>query len=121
MNNNLTTFIIQSLQIVKSALQNDLVSYDELRQLVICNLPNDVAESIAVEVVVRNLLAEDVQIGHTLNADGKYVKFVAWKGSISERIERARREAESAEECNREFAYWLCLSKNVDEYEAAQE
>lgn len=111
----LATLVVQE---VMDALQDDLVSVGEVRQIIADTAVEKAEGSDPLEQVLRRVLADDVEIGYAKNVDGKYVKFVAWKGSITERCERAYRELETCGHSDRGFAFWLCLRANVDEYEA---
>lgn len=102
---------------VKSALASDIVSRGELCQIVEdCALEGSEI-ALSLDHILYALLQDDVQIGCTRKA-GDRVKFIAWKGQIDERVRRARREAELSSERDRNFAYWLCFTAKVDEYEA---
>lgn len=106
-------------QEVMESLQSDLVSAGELRQIIANALPDKTIGSAFIAEVIRHLLEEGVEIGDARNTDGTYVKFIAWRGTVSDRCERAIRQVESVSGGDREFAFWLCLRDNVDEYEMA--
>lgn len=57
------------------------------------------------------------RIGQAFNDRGEHVRFVAWRGNADERIRRAERVLEEAQEQDRGFAVWLCLESKIDEYE----
>jgi hypothetical protein len=99
------------------ALKDDLVSAGELRQIVADSLVETAEARDYMAEVIRHLLAESIEIGEARNIEGNYVKFIAWKGSITDRCERAFRQWESLHQSDREFAFWFCLRENVDEYE----
>ena len=46
-----------------------------------------------------------------------YVEFVAWNGSVEERVNRAVKAVAAASGPDKEFADWLCLRENVDRFE----
>jgi hypothetical protein len=100
---------------VKLSLESDLVSYNELLFSANGSTYN-VEFTPLIESVIFELLTSGVEIGQAF-ATEKYVKFVGWKGDINQRIKRARAivESHSTEDCR--WAIWLCLTKNVDEYE----
>src|SRR6266436_4187162 len=100
-------------QAVNSALQNDLVSYAELKCIIEDNLATGTDLPSCIENVLGYLLARYFPLGYAINVDGNYVRFVAWKGNIGERIKRARHEAESCKESDRDFIFWLSLPSNV--------
>jgi hypothetical protein len=102
---------------VIDSLQDDLVSVGELRQIIADTLAEKVAAPDFMTQLIRHLLAKGVEIGDARNIDVNYVKFIAWKGSITDRSERAFRQAECLDEVDRDYAFWLCLERNVDEYE----
>lgn len=103
---------------IKDALQMDLVSVGELRQIVLDTAGREGDVAGFVRKIVRQLLTGNVEIGEACNVEGGYVKFVAWRGSVGERCERARLVMRTCQEDDQGFAFWLCLRDNVDEYEA---
>jgi hypothetical protein len=111
----LATLVVQK---VRAALQEELVSVGEVRQIIADPAVAQAEGSDPLEQVLRRVLADDVEIGYAKNVGGTYVEFVAWKGSIAERCERAYREVDTCGHSDRGFAFWLCLRANVDEYEA---
>jgi len=71
--------------------------------------------------VLRELLASDtVEIGTAKLLRPDYVEFVAWRGTVDDRILRAMRAVANAGGHDKEFAYWLCLRRNVDRYEGEE-
>ena len=98
-------------------LGDDMVSHGLLVQ---CVEQGDIAAHtppFSWQEVLKELLSSDVEIGAARRTSGDYVEFIAWKGSVDERVARANDAVESAKGADREFAYWLCLRKNVDRYE----
>ena len=72
--------------------------------------------------VLSELLATgNVEIGQTHQAKPDYLEFVAWNGSIEERISRAVEAVDAVESRDADFAYWLCLRENVDRFETTNE
>jgi len=69
------------------------------------------------KTVLGELLSEDVEIGEAKLASPDYVEFIAWKGTIKERVTRAVDRVATLAAPDREFAYWLALQKNVDRFE----
>jgi len=133
--------IEQACEEVRIDLQTDITSLCWLRQHVL-----DSDESLSVEQaverikqVLRCLLAEDIEIGDS-EEDPK--KFIIWRGSIDERVEKAHPLIEAYENILRKsievykenprkaidetfeerdycaFAFWLCYRRNIDEYES---
>jgi hypothetical protein len=71
-----------------------------------------------VEAVLAGLLSSgDVEIGETTEIRPGTSEFVAWRGTVRERIRRARDAASTAVGHDQDFVYWLCLRDNVDRYE----
>jgi hypothetical protein len=70
--------------------------------------------------VLTELLSGDVEIGTTRLASSDYVEFIAWKGTVEERVARAAESVESLTGPDREFAYWLAFRKNVDRFEVEE-
>lgn len=58
-----------------------------------------------------------VEIGFTV-AIPSFVEFVAWKGTVAERVQRAKNAVAEATDIDKTFAYWLCLTKNINRLEA---
>ena len=98
------------------ALQDDIVSYAELQQIIRNNAKAGIA-SVTPREALKQLLKDGIQIGQTLNETGTYLKFVAWRGETDERLERMGRIQEDLSEIDQGFAVWLCLKEKVDEYE----
>lgn len=71
------------------------------------------------KTVLTELLAGEVEIGEARLASPEYVEFIAWNGTIEERVSRAAKRIESTVGSDQEFAYWLALRKNVDRFEKA--
>lgn len=99
-------------------LTDDIVSHGLLVQCVE-QVESDANSS---RVRVRNTLAEllasgRVEVGVARLATPDYVEFVAWKGTVDERVRRAIEAASSVSGPDEEFAYWLCLRENVDRFE----
>lgn len=69
------------------------------------------------KAVLAELLSGEVEIGVARLASADYVEFIAWKGTIEERISRAAGLVESLASSDPEFAYWLALRKNVDRFD----
>jgi hypothetical protein len=69
------------------------------------------------DVLGQLLLSGNVEIGDTQRTSLGYVEFIAWRGTVGERIARAIECADSATGPNHEFAYWICLQENVDRFE----
>src|SRR5436305_12637559 len=86
---------------VIDALQDDLVSAAELGQIAGDLLKVKFNNPELIAQVIRHLLTEGVEIGNARNIDGKCVKFVAWKGSVGDRCERALRQVQSSGEHDR--------------------
>ncbi|MCY2937225.1 MAG: hypothetical protein NTV55_02565 [Planctomycetota bacterium] len=100
-------------------LGNDIVSRGLVAQ---CIRESDESQSISAEKecsLLKNLLTSNlIEIGvpRLLNSD--YVEFVAWVGPVEDRVCRAMEAVTKEIGQDKEFAYWLCLRKNIDRYEA---
>ncbi len=71
--------------------------------------------------LLKELLATDsVEIGIPKLLKPDYVEFVAWRGAVEDRVRRAMQAVALATGHDKEFAYWLCLRKNVDVYESKE-
>jgi hypothetical protein len=75
-----------------------------------------------LESRVEDLLAEllssgKVEIGEAKQFSPGASEFVAWRGTVPERIRRAGSAVSNAVGHDKQFAYWLCLREKVDRYE----
>lgn len=69
-------------------------------------------------ILLAELLStNDVEVGKTELSKPDYVSFIAWKGTVAERVQRALAAVAQASDQDKEFAYWLALRKNVDRFE----
>lgn len=107
----------KAVDIVMSALQDDIVSYADFVQLVRNASCAETDVASCCTDVLRKLLTAGVQIGQTANQNGVHVKFIAWRGLVQERIERAQNVLRIASDLDRGFAVWLCLESRIDSYE----
>jgi hypothetical protein len=100
-------------------LKDDMVSHGFLAQhLSSCcegvPLTNEQVGSVLSEL----LSSGKVEIGETEQSKPDYVEFIAWKGTVAERVDRALNTvARTATDWDRTFAYWLALRENVDRFE----
>ncbi len=99
-------------------LEDDMLSHGLVAQCV----EESNTESNGLDVQVKSVLEElltpgNVEVGVAHLATPQYVEFVAWKGSVAERVGRAMDAVAAASEPDKEFAYWLCLHENVDRFE----
>lgn len=113
---NISTDLVKIVEDVKSALETDIVSRGELGQIIADGYSGRMEPRKCMEEIIAYLLEENVQIGYAIAVE-KYVKFVAWRGGVDERVERAFREGDTYSETDRAFAFWLCAPSNVDEFE----
>lgn len=99
-------------------LKDDLVSHGWLAQ---CLSRADAGASSlqkrVAEVLDELLSTGNVEIGLAKVKTHNYVEFIAWNGSVDERIARATEAVVAASGPDQEFAYWLCLRENVDRFE----
>jgi hypothetical protein len=80
--------------------------------------PNVYSWSTIERDVLRELLnSGEVEVGQTEWANSTYIEFIAWKGSVDDRIDRAMEAAASADDRDKGYAYWLCLRRNADRFE----
>ena len=70
--------------------------------------------------ILRRLLASDgIAIGDPNLLRPDYVEFVGWVGTVEDRVRRAMDAVATSVGHDKEFAYWVCLRKNVDRFEGA--
>ena len=103
---------------VLELLGDDILSHGFLAQ---CARDSNNGTSLSVaqlkELLAELLTSGKVEIGNTRLASPEYLEFIAWRGTVDERISRAFDAVDSAIDSDKEFAYWLCLRENVDSYE----
>jgi hypothetical protein len=97
---------------VYEQLSEDMVSHGWLVQCVEAEKPSREEWT----AVLAELLSRDVEIGDTNQVSPDYLEFIAWTGTVEDRITRANERVESLASPDREFAYWLALRKNVDRF-----
>ena len=102
---------------VLEMLADDMIYHGWLVQY----LEQSGTDSAAVGKRIRPLLADllasgKVEVG-VPEAMAEYVAFVAWKGTVEERLRRAEAAVEAASGNEKGFAYWLCLRETVDVFE----
>ena len=102
-------------------LNDDMVSHGLLAQCVEQEARDDEEPQLTWKDVLKQLLASGkIEIGVARSASSDYVEFVAWKGTVGERIARAIERVDSTIGPDQEFAYWLCLRKNIDRFEGEE-
>jgi hypothetical protein len=98
-------------------LNDDMVSHGLLVQCVKQDKGADDGLQFEWKDVLRQLLLSGkVEIGVARSASHDYVEFIAWKGTVGERIARAIECVDSVSGPDQEFAYWLCLNENIDRF-----
>jgi hypothetical protein len=102
---------------VLESLQSDLVSAQEFLQILRDEGLDSNPRGLPFRAVLQQLLEADVHVGSVRNCDGKYVHFVAWKGTVAERCSRAILGMCSTSEGVADYCFWLCLDRNVDSFE----
>lgn len=106
---------------VLEMLADDMVSHGWLVQY----LEQSESSSSPVDERIRLLLTQllsssKVEIGIPEQATPEYLEFVAWKGTVEERVRRALAAVDAVSGHDELFAYWLCLRENVDRFEGEQ-
>ncbi len=109
----------RATQAVFELLETDLVSSGTIGQCLRSLNPNELENDATLKDFLKEILSSgNVEIGNAKMASPNYVEFEGWIGDVDEKIDRARKAIEMAEGANKEFAFWLCLTKNVDRYES---
>jgi hypothetical protein len=100
-------------------LNDDMVSHGLFVQCVQqgMNASNESFDSAASAVLEELLTSGQVEIGEAKLVEANYVEFVAWGGTVHERLSKAKEKVERTTKPDKEFAYWLSLRKNVDRFE----
>lgn len=105
-------------KVILQMLNEDMVSHGWVSECV----KNDRQDGTAFDAQIKNTLSDLlssglVEIGNARIANPQYVEFVAWRGTIVERVSRAMNAVRGASNTDKEFAYWLALRQNVDRFE----
>jgi hypothetical protein len=99
-------------------LNDDIISHGWLVQCIEQNIDTDEESPLGWKEVLKQLLMlGEVEIGEAKIASPDYVEFIAWKGTVEERIARAIKEVDTASDFDRSFADWICLRENIDRFE----
>lgn len=78
----------------------------------------DFALESRVEALLAELLSSGkVEIGEAKQLSPGASEFVAWRGTVPERIRRAMNAVSNAVGHDKQFAYWLCRREKVSRYE----
>jgi len=100
-------------------LKDDMVSHGFLTQyLSTCGEGVPMSSTGVANVLSELLSSEMVEIGEAKLSTSDYVEFIAWRGTVAERVDRALKVVASAADMDKEFAYWLALRENIDRFEA---
>ena len=99
-------------------LEGDIIYHAWLMQAIKRERSNGISARLRLMELLKELLKSgQVEIGETRLINSGYVEFIAWKGTIEERITRAVSAVDQASNSDKDFAYWICLRHNVDRYE----
>ncbi len=104
---------------VREMLQDDMLNHADLVHYVRYRCGDDVDTVREVASVLEHVLQTgEIEIGNArLIPTRDYVEFVAWRGTVQDRVKRALEAVEAADEMDKHFAYWLTFRRNVDRYE----
>lgn len=103
---------------VLELLNDDILSCGLFNQVVTgLGKCDDLRQPTAEALLVELLSSGQVEVGSAKMASPEHVEFIAWKGSVDERVHRAMEAVRISKSADKEFAHWLCLSKNIDRYE----
>jgi len=98
-------------------LAEDIVSHGIIAQCLSQSTSDDAPHATVRSVLEELLESGNVEIGTAKLARPDYVEFLAWTGSVADRVHRAIEAVQVASESDKEFAYWLCLREHVDCFE----
>jgi hypothetical protein len=73
--------------------------------------------SRVTELLAELLSSGKVEIGVLVMPRSGETEFIAWRGTVDERIRRALSAVDAVFGHDKDFAYWLCLREKVDRYE----
>ena len=110
--------MIDTISAILEALESDIVSNGFLVQL-IRNAEGDMppSQERIRQVLIMLLSKGCVEIGNARIAGPDYVEFIAWNGNSHARITRAMNAVSTTNDNEKEFAFWLCMRKNIDRFE----
>jgi hypothetical protein len=99
-------------------LDNDIVSHGLIAQCLRQADTDALQFEELIKETLKGLLASgNVEIGIPEMKTPDYLEFVAWKGTVDERVSRAVDAVANVSGPDKEFAYWLCLRENIDRFE----
>jgi hypothetical protein len=106
------------LREILELLADDIVSHGLIAQSINQFNAEGQEPQLQLDDVLKELLSSGiVEIGMAKKVATDYVEFVAWKGTVVERVLRAKDSVNATTDLDREFAYWVCLQENVDRFE----
>jgi hypothetical protein len=99
-------------------LSDDMVSHGLIAQY----LKQVNTDALPIEEPIKDALkrlleSDSIEIGIAKMKTPDYLEFVAWNGTVDEKVSRALDAVANTNGSDKEFAYWLCLQENVDRYE----
>ena len=107
-----------TIEEILELLNEDMVSHGLLAQCVEQSDGCDIPLASRLKSTLVDLLSSGkIEVGCTHLATPDYVEFVAWQGSVDERVLRAIEAVRATSDADKEFAYWLCLREKVDRFE----
>lgn len=99
-------------------LADDMVNHGWLVQYLKQSESGSTPLDERIKLTLTALLASGkVEIGVPEQATPDYLEFVAWNGTVEERVSRALAAVDAANGHDKLFAFWLCLRQNVDRFE----
>jgi hypothetical protein len=99
-------------------LNDDIVSHGLVVQCLRQSESSTAPIDASIGHVLTELLASNnVDVGDARLSSPERVEFIAWKGTVEERVKRALSAIHAVNGPDQEFAYWLCLRRNVDRFE----
>lgn len=102
---------------------DDLIYNSWIEQAVRLRVSNEAQISLYLMNVLEEMLkSREVEIGGEVRRERDGVKYIAWEGTVEQRIARAFQETERARQVNPNWglcAYWLRLREKIDGYEGS--
>ena len=100
---------------------NDFLVYHELMAQIVKNASPENGPQLNWQDVLEELLLGEVEIGNIKLKTPDYTEFIAWKGTVNERISRAVECVNNKDPSDPGFSYYIGLRKNVDRYEGEEQ
>ena len=108
------------LEYILDELNYDIVCHELIVQCIKSKSPTN-GPQLSWKDVLKKLLSDQVEIGEAKLKTPDILEFIAWRGSVSERISRAVECVNKAISSSTVYPYCICLRECVDRYEGEEQ